>query len=101
VAWRSQKIDEFLLASLAGNATIHQAVLLGAGLDTRAWRLKLSPDFTLYELDASADAGIKSAKIPDGPLRLPRCSGHIPYAMAYTEIHNAKSGPSKAPTGRA
>lgn len=45
---RTRFFDEFLEAAAA---EVRQIVLLGAGLDTRAYRLALPPDTTLYELE--------------------------------------------------
>lgn len=45
---RTRFLDDFLLSN-AKNA--HQVVLLGAGLDTRAFRLDLPKQLRLYELD--------------------------------------------------
>jgi len=45
---RTRFLDDFLLKNL-GNS--RQVVLLGAGLDTRAYRLKLPDDLCFYEVD--------------------------------------------------
>ena len=45
---RTKFLDDFLLARAADCS---QVVLLGAGLDTRAYRLNLPPNLVLFELD--------------------------------------------------
>ena len=50
VAVRSKFIDDFFAA--ATGAGVRQAVILAAGLDTRAFRLDWMPDTTVYEIDA-------------------------------------------------
>ncbi|MHB1808486.1 MAG: SAM-dependent methyltransferase [Solirubrobacteraceae bacterium] len=48
-AARTRFCDELLLAALARG--VRQFVLLGAGMDTRAFRLSLPPQTTVFELD--------------------------------------------------
>ena len=50
VAVRSRFFDDFFAA--ATGAGVRQAVILAAGLDTRAFRLDWRPGTTLYEVDA-------------------------------------------------
>lgn len=49
VAVRTRFLDDFVLAATAG--TCRQLVLLGAGLDTRALRLPLPDDTSVFEVD--------------------------------------------------
>ena len=49
VAVRTRFFDDFLMSSSVSG--IKQVVLLGAGMDTRAFRLPWQPDTHLYELD--------------------------------------------------
>ncbi|MET9112054.1 class I SAM-dependent methyltransferase [Streptomyces zhihengii] len=46
---RTRVLDDFLVRSLGAGA--RQVVLLGAGLDTRAFRLDLPPDCVVFEVD--------------------------------------------------
>ncbi len=48
VAIRTRYFDDFIVKSLP---LINQVVLLGSGLDTRAYRLPLTSSTTLYEID--------------------------------------------------
>ena len=48
-ASRTEYFDEFFVA--AGAAGVRQGVILGAGLDTRAWRLPWVSDSVVYEID--------------------------------------------------
>ena len=50
VAVRSRFFDDFFAAASA--AGVRQAVILAAGLDTRAFRLDWAPGTTVYEIDA-------------------------------------------------
>jgi methyltransferase (TIGR00027 family) len=54
---RTKAFDEHLLAAMG--AGIRQIVMIGAGLDTRAWRLPLPADCAVYEIDR---AGVQSFK---------------------------------------
>lgn len=49
IASRTKFFDEFFIA--AGANGVDQAVILAAGLDTRAWRLRWISDTTVYEID--------------------------------------------------
>lgn len=49
VASRTKWFDDFFAAAQA--AGLHQAVILGAGLDTRAWRLPWASDSAVFEID--------------------------------------------------
>jgi methyltransferase (TIGR00027 family) len=48
LAVRTRYFDDFILAAMA---EARQIVILAAGMDTRAFRLSLPPDATVYELD--------------------------------------------------
>jgi O-methyltransferase involved in polyketide biosynthesis len=58
--------------SLSWKGHFQQAVLVGAGMDTRAWRLNLPSDLTLFELDRELVLRVKSTLLKqgsiDGPL---------------------------------
>ncbi len=54
---RSRFFDEFFAA--AGRDGIRQAVILAAGLDTRAYRLDWAPGTTVWEVDQPAVLGFK------------------------------------------
>lgn len=58
----------------ASEAGARQVVLLGAGLDTRAWRLSWPADVTLFELDLPAVLAAKDAVLApyEGGLRCQR-----------------------------
>jgi methyltransferase (TIGR00027 family) len=50
IGLRTRFYDDFLLGAAASRG-LRQGVLIGAGLDTRAFRLQLPPDFHLIEID--------------------------------------------------
>ncbi|MFF4592943.1 SAM-dependent methyltransferase [Amycolatopsis sp. NPDC001319] len=53
---RTRVFDDFLLAA---SKTVTQAVLLGSGLDSRAWRLDLPAGLRFFELDRTDVLGFK------------------------------------------
>jgi methyltransferase (TIGR00027 family) len=59
VAVRSRFFDDFFAA--AAGAGLQQAVILAAGLDTRAFRLRWMPGTTVYEVDAPMVLAFKDA----------------------------------------
>ncbi|WP_433045357.1 class I SAM-dependent methyltransferase [Dactylosporangium sp. CS-033363] len=60
---RTRYFDDAVLAAAAP-----QVVLLGAGLDTRAWRLPLDPATVVFEVDRPGALGDKRARIPQEPV---------------------------------
>lgn len=71
IGLRTRFYDDALLTAMA--AGVRQAVLLGAGLDTRSVRLSLPADLALYELDQAGVLGFKRATFEARGVR-PRCS---------------------------
>jgi methyltransferase (TIGR00027 family) len=69
VGVRARFMDELLAEALAGGR-IHTVVNLGAGLDTRPWRLALDPGLRWIEADFAAMLEYKAARLRDVP---PRC----------------------------
>ncbi|MGW4483693.1 SAM-dependent methyltransferase [Amycolatopsis sp. NPDC004368] len=59
---RTRTFDDFLLAA---GSTVSQIVLLGSGLDTRAWRLDLPADLRFFELDRADVLGFKRRVLAD------------------------------------
>ena len=59
VAARTRFFDDYFTATQS--AGIRQVVILGAGLDSRAFRLTWSPDSTVYEVDQPGVVHFKSA----------------------------------------
>lgn len=70
IGLRTRFYDDALLA--AAEAGLTQAVLLGAGLDTRAFRLDLAPEFHAFELDQEALLHYKTATLAQCGAH-PRC----------------------------
>jgi methyltransferase (TIGR00027 family) len=71
LAVRSRFFDSFLAAAAATG--IRQAVILGAGLDTRAFRLDWPEGTTVYEIDAPPVLDFKDAVLADGQAQ-PGCT---------------------------
>lgn len=63
VAARTKFLDDFVL--VAARAGCGQVVLLGAGLDTRAFRLSWPAPVTVYELDTPDMVGFKTEVLGD------------------------------------
>ena len=70
VAVRSRFFDDFFAA--AAGAGLRQAVILAAGLDTRAFRLDWMPGATVYEVDAPMVLAFKDSVLA-GQDAAPRC----------------------------
>lgn len=64
IGLRTRVYDDVLEAAVARG--VHQAVLLGAGLDTRAQRLCLHPELALYEIDAPGVLAFKRDALAPG-----------------------------------
>jgi methyltransferase (TIGR00027 family) len=60
-AVRTVFFDDFFTAATASG--IRQAVILGSGLDARAWRLRWPPGTTVYEIDQAKVLKFKSATL--------------------------------------
>ncbi len=63
VAVRTRFYDDFFAAATA--AGIRQAVILAAGLDSRAYRLPWPPDMTVFEIDQPEVVEFKSGVLAD------------------------------------
>lgn len=68
---RTRYYDDWLSAAMR-DAAVRQVVVLGAGLDTRAWRLGWPPGTVLFELDQAAVLARK-AEVLDKAGAAPRC----------------------------
>jgi methyltransferase (TIGR00027 family) len=64
IATRTKFMDDFLNSALA-QAEYKQVVILGAGLDTRAYRLAWSPGTTVYEVDCPEVLHYKAQVLQD------------------------------------
>lgn len=74
VAVRSRFFDDFFAAAAPGgafpdDAGIRQAVILAAGLDTRAFRLEWPDGMTVYELDAPLVLSFKDKVLAESEAR--------------------------------
>lgn len=65
VALRTVAIDRELREALAAGA--RQLVILGAGLDARAWRMRELADATVFEVDVASTQAIKRARLEQRP----------------------------------
>lgn len=71
VAWRTAMLDRAVAQAAA--AGVKQLVILGAGLDARAWRLDVLRDTTVFEVDHPATQAYKRQRV----LHLPRCAADV------------------------
>lgn len=69
VSWRCIAIDAAVLDTCQGQTGIKQVVLLGAGMDTRPYRLPLS-DVAWFEVDVPAISHLKRQRIAQAPAPL-------------------------------
>jgi methyltransferase (TIGR00027 family) len=67
LAVRTKYFDDFVLDAAAAGTT--QVVLLAAGLDTRAYRLRLPNNTTVYEVDLPKVLGFKEAVLAQSHAR--------------------------------
>lgn len=72
---RTRYFDDRLLA-LVGADQITQVVLVAAGMDTRAFRLGLPPDTTIYELDQPPLLALKDQRLGEAGAR-PSCGRRV------------------------
>lgn len=92
IAIRTRFIDDLLQSALS-KLQQHQIVILGAGLDTRAFRLTYSPNTTLYEVDHPEVLHYKARVLQNVS---PRCQHRLvpgdlaaPSSAWVTELFNA------------
>ena len=71
VVMRTRFFDDLLVEAAAGG--IRQAVMIGSGLDARAFRLGLDPDFAIYELD-SAGVNLFKNRVLNDIGAVPHCA---------------------------
>jgi methyltransferase (TIGR00027 family) len=69
VSLRCMALDEAVLKACQGPARIKQVVLLGAGMDTRAYRLALA-DVAWFEVDLAAISDLKQSLLEQVPASL-------------------------------
>ncbi len=81
IGLRTRVYDDALLAGAGAGAS--QAVILGAGLDTRAFRLELPAVFTVFELDQPKILRFKAAALA-GQGAQPRCR-HVALGVDLRE----------------
>jgi methyltransferase (TIGR00027 family) len=81
MAARTAFFDQFFLD--ATRAGVHQAVILAAGLDSRAWRLPWPDGTTVYELDQPRVLEFKSSTLRDDGAQ-PTCNlVHVPIDLRH------------------
>jgi len=76
IGLRTRFIDDEVTSS-----GLRQVVILGSGLDTRAWRLELSPDTMMFELDSAEVVEFMTANMTGSATRVHR----IPLAADVTK----------------
>jgi methyltransferase (TIGR00027 family) len=75
LAIRTRFFDDFLLTAVCTDK-MHQVVLVGAGMDMRAFRLRWPPGIILYELDQPMVVSLKESLLADIGVD-PICERHI------------------------
>jgi methyltransferase (TIGR00027 family) len=84
MAFRTRTIDDVIAAGMA--ADIDQVVVLGAGLDARAWRLPALRNAIVFEVDHPATQVHKRARLTASGVRL--CARDIRFAAVDLERDN-------------
>lgn len=83
---RTGEIDAAVEAAVRSG--VHQVVIVGAGLDARAYRLPALADATVYEIDHPATQGLKRRRTRD--LRpLPERLVHVAVDFAHDSLDDA------------
>lgn len=82
VAARTRFLDELVLAAAARGAT--QIVIVGAGLDARAFRLALGDNVSVFEVDRVDILDVKNGLIEDGDL-IAACRRQVVFADVTDE----------------
>ena len=83
IGLRTRFYDDLLVA--AARHGVRQAVLLGAGLDTRAFRIELPAGFHIYEVDRGGVLRYKQRVLEDQAAE-PRCAQEL---TVMSEIERA------------
>lgn len=83
MAARTVAIDDALLARPNG-----QLVVLGAGLDARAWRMGELADVAVFEVDHPASQRDKRARVGDRP-PLARALAYVPVDFGHDDLAGA------------
>ena len=95
VAVRTRFFDDFLRASAA---SVRQVVILGAGMDTRAFRLPWHPDTHLYELDRPDVIQLKESLLDSTPTICHRQVIPIDLRESWSEKLLQKGFETKSPS---
>jgi methyltransferase (TIGR00027 family) len=77
MAFRTRAIDDVIAAGMAAGR--RQVVVLGAGLDARAWRLPVLRDAIVFEVDHPASQAHKRARIAAMPSGAPLCARDVRF----------------------
>lgn len=86
ISVRTKFFDNFLEGIFNGNSTISQVVILGSGMDTRAFRLGCLADKTIYELDKQEVINQKLIKLKK--IKRSRSNHHlIPSDLTEFSLH--------------
>jgi methyltransferase (TIGR00027 family) len=75
VVARTRLIDEAVVAAVPG---VQQVLILGAGFDSRAYRLKQLRDVTVFEVDHPATQAAKRRILLRGPVPIPASIRFVP-----------------------
>ncbi|PMB18025.1 SAM-dependent methyltransferase [Fischerella thermalis] len=84
---RTRFFDDFLISQIA---QVRQVVVLGAGMDTRAFRLPWHPDTKIYELDQPEVIEYKESILKNRPSKCQRFSIGIDIRKNWSDLLIAK-----------
>ncbi|WP_427159913.1 SAM-dependent methyltransferase [Aliinostoc sp. HNIBRCY26] len=95
ISVRTRFFDDFLMSEAA---QIRQVVILGAGMDTRAFRLPFYPEACVYELDNSEVLQYKNAVLADTPSQCDRHTIEVDIRETWTDLLIAQGFQVEIPT---
>ncbi|MBC1240999.1 SAM-dependent methyltransferase [Nostoc punctiforme FACHB-252] len=80
---RTRFFDDFLISQIPG---IRQVIILGAGMDTRAFRLPWHPDTQIYELDQTEVIKYKESILQNQHSKCNRCTIGIDLREDWSDL---------------
>lgn len=95
VAVRTRFFDDFLMSSAS---FVRQVIILGAGMDTRAFRLPWHPGTDLYELDRPDVMQLKESLLDSTPANCHRQSLSLDLRESWSEQLIEKGFETKSPS---
>jgi len=91
VAWRARCAEDALVRAVAGG--VQQYAVLGAGLDSFAWRrADLLPALRVFEVDAPETQAWKRSRLAALGVGAPDGLRYVPLDLAHTSVYDGLAG---------